>query len=351
MRASWMVQATVNEPFALLASFVAHYLELGADLIHLHLDSPHPEAEAAFAGHPKVRLTLCDAAYWAKAAPRGRPLGHPARQMVNARQVYAEMEQDWLLLCDADEYLVLEGDMGIRLAAQPEHLDFLRLHVAEKVVPPGLHPATVFDGTFRLSQPKGENLAEKIYGPELAPMLERILAAHDVGKSVIRRGGDFTLNLHLPVAKAPLPGQTTKNPAPSGRWMADAYLAHYDALTPLHYLIKLLGKHVGNQAIKDAGRKPGPRHASREVQIALAIAACEAEDPVAVTKVLHQLTPVSLAALKEFGLLRDLPIHPDAVARKHFPDLTLDFSPEAFDQALKVKHAAVLAQLGITAKV
>lgn len=347
MRASWIVQATMNEPLDLLVAFVAHYLEMGADMIHLSLDKPHPEAEAAFGQHPKIRLTRCDPAYWARVSPKGRPMGLPARQMVNSREVYATLQHDWMLMCDADEYVQMTQDMGSFLATVPEPVDFVRIRVAEKVLPPHLVPQTIFEGSFRLPRLKGVEYAAEIYGPIVAPMLERVVAGHGVGKSLVRRGRAFPLNVHGPMTPPARPGDLAPPPEPVGTSLPDAYLAHYDALTPLHYLLKLLGKFVQRRAMEDIGLKAGRRHPSRELQIALAAAACKDPDPVARTEILHRLTPDSLAALQKHGLLVDLDLAPDQIARKHFPDLTLDFTPEAFDRALRIKHAATLAEMDI----
>ncbi len=347
MRASWMVQATMNEPLDLLVAFVSHYIDMGADLIHLYLDHPHPEAEALFGNHPKIRMTRCDATYWARVAPKGRPMGLPARQMANSMHEYQQLQHDWMLMCDADEYVVIKQDLGGVLAAIPDSIDYVRVKVAEKVLPPGMVPQTIFEGAFRLPRTKGKAFAAEIYGAKVAPLLERVVAGHDIGKSIVRRGGDFALNVHTAMARQPGPGDLVPPPVPVGEWLPDAYLAHYDALTPLHYLIKLLGKFVAKRTMERAGRKAGPRHPSRELQIELAAAACADPDPVAKTEILHRLTPDSLAALKAFGLLVDLGLAPDLIARKHFPNVALDFTPEAFDRALRIKHAATLAEMGI----
>ncbi len=347
MRASWMVQATMNEPLDLLVAFVSHYLDMGADLIHIYLDQPHPEAEALLRGHPKVRLTRCDAAYWARVSPKGRPMGHPARQMANSKHEYAQIQHDWMLMCDADEYVVMKQDLGEYLAAVPARIDFVRVKVAEKVLPPGMIPQTIFEGTFRLPSTKGIALATEIYGAEVAPYLERVVAGHENCKSIVRRGGDFTMNIHNPMRRKPGPKDSVPPPTPVGQWLPDAYLAHFDALTPLHYLIKLLGKYVGKRNMERAGRTAGPRHPSRELQIELAVAACAGPDPVSKTDILHRLTPETMAVMKKHNLLVDLDLAPDQIAGKHFPGVPLDFTPEAFDRSLRIKHAVILDEMGI----
>jgi hypothetical protein len=275
-------------------------------------------------------------------------MGHPARQMANARHAYQALQFDWLLMCDADEYVLPKQDLGSLLAAQPETIDFVRIRVAEKVLPSDLIPQTVFQGTFRLPKVKGKAFAAEIYGEEVAPLLERVVAGHDIGKSIVRRGGDFALNLHVVLPQPPRPGDTAPPREPVGKWLPDVYLAHFDALTPFHYLVKLLGKYVAKRTMERAGKKPGPRHPSRELQIELAASACTDPNPVSKTEILHRLTPESTAALQKYHLLVDLDLAPDQIARKHFPDTALDFTPEAFDRALRIKHAATLDAMGIS---
>ncbi len=347
MRPTWMVQATVNEPMELLVSFVAHHLDLGADLVHLYLDHPHPQAVAAFKGHPKVQITQCDAPYWARVVPRGRPPGLPGRQQANYRHVYDTLQQDWILFCDADEYLAPSEEVAAILARQYARTDYLRIEVAEKVLPPDMQPATVFEGTYRTGQPKGADYALEIYGAALAPMLERVVAAHDVGKSIVRRGLHCTLRTHMPLQVQPGPGHPEAGPKLTWAWMPGTWLAHFDALTPMYYLVKLLARHLVNKAILDSGRRTGQRHPSREEQMAFAVAACAHQNPAGVTEALHRLTPQSMAALRRRGLLVDLALAPDQTAHKYFPDLALDYSPEAFDRALRIKHAATLAAIGV----
>ena len=347
MRASWMVQATVNEPLDLLVAFVAHYLELGADLVHLCFDRPHPEAEALFRDNPKIRLTRCDVAYWAAVSPRGRPMNLPARQIANAKALYPHLEYDWLLTCDADEYLQCKTDVGAALAAVSPSVDYVRLKVAEKVLPPDANPQTIFEGLFRLPRDKGKTYAKEIYGPELGVLLERVVAGHDLGKSFVRRGRHMDMHIHAPRALPASPKDTSPPREPVGETLPDAYLAHYDALTPFHYLVKQLGKYVTNRKMAEAGQKRGLRHRSRELQVDLAASACADPNPVSKTEILHRLTPESLAGLKKYGLILDLDLAPDQIARKHFPDVPLDFTPEAFDESLRIKHAFTLEEMGI----
>ncbi len=347
MRASWMVQATVNEPLDLLVAFVSHYLELGADLVHLCLDRPHPEAEALFDGNPKIRMTRCDPAYWAEVSPRGRPMNLAGRQIANAQHLYPHLQYDWLLTCDADEYVHAKQDMGAALALVPETLDFVRLKVAEKVLPPDLNPQTIFEGMFRLPRERGKTYATEIYGPKVAVLLERVVAGHDLGKSMVRRGRDMVMHIHAPTALPAAPSDRTPPREPVGDWLPGVYLVHYDALTPFHYLVKQLGKYLTNRKIAQAGRKRGLRHRSRELQVELAASACADTNPVAKTEILHRLTPQSMAGLQKYGLLVDLDLAPDQIARKHFPGVPMDFTPEAFDRALRIKHATTLAEMGI----
>lgn len=339
-RATWAVQAMVDEPLPLLLAFVAHYLDLGADAIWLHLDRPCLEAEAALAGEPRVHLVSCDAAWWERVTPGGRPPGHPARQLANIADLHGRLEQDWLLVVDADEFLVMEEDPGTVLARQPAEIDYVQVNVAELVRLPDQVPRSIFEGGFRKPDLMEGPEAGEIYGEALEQFLRRIVAAHGSGKSWTRKCVDAEIRLHRPYARP-------EGPEPRGIYLDAAIFAHCDALTPLHYMVKLLGKHLGNEAVRAGGRRPGARHPTRDAQIALAVASCTEPEPLALIDLLHRLTPDALEGLKRHGYYLDLAFAPDRAARRRFPGLALDFSPDAFDRALRLRHAETFSRMGL----
>lgn len=101
--ASWSVVATVAEPPELLYAFAAHYLELGADEVHLFVDDPAQPGLEPLRALPRIRLTICDKAHWDRINGGRRPPAQEMRQIRNANTAYRACRSDWLLHCDADE--------------------------------------------------------------------------------------------------------------------------------------------------------------------------------------------------------------------------------------------------------
>ncbi|MFN6977398.1 MAG: glycosyltransferase family 2 protein [Gemmobacter sp.] len=345
-RATWMVHATVHEPTALVCAFVAHYLGLGADLIDLRLDRPAPEVERLLAPLDRVRVTVCTDAYWQATGRDARPALHTLRQRVNAAHAYRALEQDWMLFCDADEFLVPEGRFADRLAALPARVQFRRIRVVERVQRDGVPQDGLFDGVFRGPLPDQGDVAERIYGRETARFLTRGLAGHVAGKSVMRRGTDLVPSLHFPVPPrlGPLDRALIVATPPWRAKLDGAVIAHFDGLTPLHFLLKLLHKHVSALDAPDA--PPSKRTEARRAQIAAAAAGCR--DPAALRQLqaLLWLSPEAEAMLRAEGTLRSLPLDPAAAAQRLFPDAGLDYSAANFDAALRAQHAALIARTG-----
>ncbi|MEY8881223.1 glycosyltransferase family 2 protein [Donghicola sp. XS_ASV15] len=118
----WGIVATIKATAKEIMSFAAHHLELGADELHLYLDSPCPRADQALSGHPKVTLINTDTKYWRMRRPREehqRPPMHQARQFANAKWAYMHNDVDWLFHIDVDEFLWADIDVRTQLAALP----------------------------------------------------------------------------------------------------------------------------------------------------------------------------------------------------------------------------------------
>ena len=222
--------ATVREPAPLTLAFAAHYIALGAAEVHLFLDDPEDPAAEALAALPRTRVVRCDAEYWDRGLGR-RPRATTARQSHNATRAYATTEADWLLHCDADEFLFLRRPLGEDLGRLgPEH-GWLRMTVAERVWVEG-QSGGLFDGAFRLPLPPDSALDRRAYGP-LAPMLGRGLAGHVEGKALTATRRGFEVGIHAPSR----PGE---DGLPPWRDAWHAVLLHYDGVTPRHWAAKTL---------------------------------------------------------------------------------------------------------------
>lgn len=330
----WGTVVTADEPAALLRIFIGHHLRLGAAEVHVFLDRPDPEAVAMLAGLPgcdgKVFLTICDAAYW-RDQPRGsRPPRHTARQKANATRVYREAGLDWLLHCDADEFLLPEagvGGMGAlldELAAAAPEFDHLMVPVAERVrLRPVADPGreSVFEGALRLPVED----ARAIHGPD-ADYLNDGLTGHRVGKGIVRGGRDLEMGVHFPVPDGMPRVQ---------RLLRGARLAHFDGLTPLHLALKLL-----RRASERYPGPPRPHGAHRIRQFSdMAARAASGVQWRDLAERLQTLPEAAAARLEAQGALLRLPL-PALLGAADAP-LTV----AAFDRALIAREAAFLAEL------
>lgn len=177
----WGTVSLVKAPLRRIAQFAAHHLDLGADRLHIHLDEPHPEAVTFLSRHPKIRVTTCDASWWAgQKKPRMRT--HQLRQAWIATQTYQSSDLDFLAHIDVDEFILAPGTFRAALAALPG--DIAAVH---------LPPAELLAGTedcFKLTPgDAGQDKAvlEDIY-PNFGGHLRSGFISHREGKIIARCG-------------------------------------------------------------------------------------------------------------------------------------------------------------------
>lgn len=349
MAPGWIVHATVDEPAPLVCAFVAHHIALGAALVDLYLDRPAP-AIVALLGHlPRVRLTLCDAAHWQAAGQAERPPSHVTRQLLNLQLAHQRMEQDWMLFCDADEFLVAPGGFAETLAQLPQEVRFARISVVERVQQAQVPQQGIFDGIFRRPLPDPAQVVQ-IYGPAAAALLNKGLSGHAIGKSVLRRDiGKLRHGIHHPRPPhwdARKRGYLLHHPG----WdicLPDVAIAHFDGLTPLQFLLKLLLKHVSVQGLAPgvAGGVPN-RSPGRVAQIAAVAASCSDPQALRALQDLLWLPPETETALRQIHGIAEIALDPAAAAVQLLPQAGLDFRAPAFDASLRQQHAALIAATG-----
>ncbi|WP_137699670.1 glycosyltransferase family 2 protein [Marimonas lutisalis] len=324
---SWGIVMTAREPGDLVLANVAYHLGLGASEAHVYLDDPVDPAAARLRGLSGVTLTLCDAAHWASLA-RGRPEGQNRRQGLNATQAYRRAGVDWLIHLDADEFLRPRGDFLAELAAFPRGFGYLSVPPAERVQDPGAMQATIFDGGFRRPARVPPRLHRALYGPAAA-YLEGGMSSHTTGKAFTPTGYDYNIRIHRPRAA----GQD-KLPAHSALRAHTVELLHFDGLTPLHWLVKLL--RYGEQ---DEATLAQMNAAHRLRQIAECL---ETTDPAA-ARALHDRVQgfdgETLARLRALGLYDDTPFDPAPVIARVLPDVPPDLTAQGFDAALRRAYA------------
>lgn len=189
---SWGIVSTILAPTSETLRFVAYHLELGAHRVYIYLDDENAATFAALKAHPKVRVQICDKAWWKKRIGKP-PHRHQVRQTMNATQCYRRRaEVDWLAHIDVDEFLVPEGSITAQLAALPEGVHVARVHPMELLADGDGQAYKRFipvkDGRARIVKDLYPNFGRYLRGGFLS---------HTAGKIFVRTGlGEITLRIH-----------------------------------------------------------------------------------------------------------------------------------------------------------
>lgn len=325
---SWGIAALVDEPLPLLQAFVGHHLHEGAAEIRLFPDRDDPALEAAMAAEPRVRVLRHDARnLWRM---RRRPESLNGRQRQVAARAFAESGADWMLFCDADEFVTDGAALTRDLARVPDGVDAMRLPVRERVFAgpvPGTH---IFEGDFRTPL-AGKVDPSKIYG-DMARYLNRGVIGHAIGKTLYRRGADVDIGIH----NGRYPEARGGGPLDSA--VADeAALLHFDGLTALNWAIKLRRKTI----LAGTGKAPkGRRHPGRLAQIEH-VQGGTMESCLDLFEALATLPDALAERLERRGVLSRRSFDPRAQVAALWPDLDVEaaFDPEAYDALLRARYA------------
>lgn len=330
MKPTWAVVATVDEPAALVATFAAHYLAQGAAQVHVFLDQPDAEAQAMLAKLPGCEVTVCDAAYWAASEKLKRPALHTARQIHNARQVYARTKADWLLHCDADEYVRDGAALTAALADAPAVAMYMRLLVAERAYPEAANPQTavggdIFSGVFRHALPDYDQTGPAVYG-DMTEFFHFGLTGHKAGKALVRTGAGMQMALHAPYGKPP------------HRVIQTTRLLHFDGLTRLHFSLKLLRR--AHEPPNSASNRHGMARSTQFLSLRESVGDATLRE--ALVSVLKTLDQNQITQLRQMGCLDEAGFDPRPVLAA--AGLTPDLSVAAFDDQLRQRYAGFLAE-------
>ncbi len=180
--ATWGLVATVLAPAGDILRFAAYHLEKGAAQIHLYLDAACPEVMPFLQGHPKIRVTLCDDAYWTER--KGRPEAHQPRQTKNATHAYYRSGKiDWLIHMDVDEFLVSDRNIADVLAPIPEDTLVARVRPMEQLSGGAGNAFKYFIPT----SPERSRTVRALY-PTYGPYLKGGFLSHLGGKVFVRPG-------------------------------------------------------------------------------------------------------------------------------------------------------------------
>lgn len=161
--------------------FVAHHLDLGADYMYVYLDEPNRRAFRSLRQHPKVRVRICDDAFWQKRG-RNRPEKHQLRQTVHATFVYRNTDLDWLAHLDMDEFLWSAKPVAELLQDIPQDIPAVRMRPVEAIAgDDDLYKAHI------PRSPQREALVETLY-PNYGGFVLGGFLSHVQGKLFVRTG-------------------------------------------------------------------------------------------------------------------------------------------------------------------
>jgi hypothetical protein len=326
MKPTWAVVSTMDEPAPLVAAFATHYLSIGASEVHIFLDHADAEAQALLAGLPRVFVTVCDAEYWKACKPFRRPPMHFSRQCRNAQRVYESTKADWLLHCDADEY-VRDGDAVVEALAQaPEMARYMRLLVAERVSLAEEPQTGIFDGVFRYGIKDFASFGPKVYGL-LCDFFRDGVTGHLAGKAFSRVGAGLQITLHSPRGRQP------------HRVIRTTRLMHFDGMTRLHFMLKLL-----RRAHEPEGTASTRHGASRITQFeAFRESVQDPEHREALVSLLKEINAEQAGLLEAHGVLDRQSFDPRPALAAY--GLTVDLSVAGFDAYLLAKNRVFLEKV------
>ena len=335
---SWGVVAMADEPAALLAAWAGYHLDLGACEVHLCLDRPNAEAQQILAAVPGVHLHLDGGDGWAFQNVGRRPQGQNARQKYHASRILAQTGADWLLHCDTDEFLFptpLGESVEALLARVPEGMTSVQVAVAERVNVRGRPKPDIFSGVFRLPWERFGDEGYQVYDDLTLELLQRGICGHRMGKAMVRAGQGLFIGVHHGLRA--FDGTVRDTAVAQGTGLR---VLHFDGLTRLHYLLKML-----RYGATDRLGNPASHARARWTQITAVNEEAHAEERLRlIWRAAKTISGAQAQALAERLLLRRWEPEIARRAARHVPGLP-SLTPAAFDQALIMHETALIASL------
>jgi hypothetical protein len=314
---SWGVVATIKAPTRDILDFAAHHLDLGARRVFIYLDAPDAAAQATLRAHPKCRVILCDAAYWARRRRKGRPDQHQPRQSLNATHCLNRQPRvDWLAHLDVDEFLWPAEPLPDQLAALPAAAVSARVRPIEALAPDPADPPPEgmqwFKSCARLQARRREE-TDAIY-PTFGPCLNGGFVSHVAGKVFVRTGLEgVSLRIHNAVRDG------VKDEAPET--LPDTWLCHLHAATWDHWLACY--RFRLRQGSYRPGLKPAPLTRGDAPNMHTLLRDLEETGgPAALRRFFTEVctaTPDLRARLSAHGHLHAMVLDLDARRERHFP--------------------------------
>ncbi|WP_424941648.1 glycosyltransferase family 2 protein [Aliiroseovarius sp. S253] len=185
----------VRETLPVLQRFVEHHQRVGAEHVFLYFDGTEEETRPireAFAGDSSVSVDCCDSNYWDKMYPGKEQIDLGDKQIGAFRDGLTRNTSDWILICDADEFVVSDEPLGVALAQLPEDFKGVRIRNTEAVWGPGGDIHNEFSCEYeRHPFPTGylgnTLLPILVYGRDWF-MIRRGVTGYKEGKHLLRKG-------------------------------------------------------------------------------------------------------------------------------------------------------------------
>lgn len=192
---SFSVCCMARETLPIVQKFVDHYRRAGARQIHLFLDGTDEETQEireVYKADDFVEVTCCNPDFWRRIYPDDADL-NLSHKLVGAFKLGIQKNtSDWILFCDADEFVVGDTPLGAALAMLPKDCLGIRLRNTEAVWGADENIDEPYSCGFERSpftggQRRKAVLSMLIYGKEWQHM-RRGTAGHVAGKHLLRKG-------------------------------------------------------------------------------------------------------------------------------------------------------------------
>lgn len=235
---SFSVCLLCSEQPEIVSRFVSYYLGAGAERVSVYLDEGAPCP--ALPEDPRVSVITC-AALLEDCGLTERPRYIEELQVIAYGHAFGLLSSEWMLICDADEFVASSHSIEVTLSHIPDHWHFAILPVAEGVWGPEDTKFEAFGCTyFRTRAPKGFGKIQSriLYGKN-GKFLVAGLVGHSLGKYVIRKGSPVRrLGIHEPHGDITLKGGTTCEIEA----MSELFLYHFDAISLERWQTKWSGR-------------------------------------------------------------------------------------------------------------
>lgn len=286
----WVSVTTVHAPAWLIRLHASFLKLLGAKLCVYFIDNPASYTEAELAELSQhAKLFLCDDAFWQLFG--GRPGQVALRQLSNVGYARSQIDAQWFLHIDIDEFPYFAGDLSRMLAGTPGEVSEFHFQNVERVTVLG--GAHWHDGTLRLPNFDME-LQARHYG-QRARFLGAGLSSYIHGKSLVKNKPRVVQGVHSGVHVLPH-RELVRMTVP----LHEGFLVHYPCICQQHLIYRLQRNKFHTPRV----RKFRHEHALDDFMFGPDARPGNIDSAVSA---LHTCTPEQARTWSEVGLCRAMP--------------------------------------------